>query len=238
MARSGKIALLLIFMLMCSLGMRAYHRSDYYSKSKSVKLELEGFGQCSGEQIVAPSGHTYILTAAHCKELRGDKNSITVSTEDGTKLERAIIAEDLKSDLLLLEGIPDKGGLSIADSSYQGQHVRTFTHGHGFPTYESQGALVGNSHVHVMLGIIGINYMGSCKGAKYKIIDIDAGFMVVQACTLDVEETASTAFIVPGSSGGMIVNDSGELVGVVSAGDGVFGYFVKLSDIQDFLEGY
>lgn len=211
--------------------------SDNFARGRSVKLSGGG-GSCSGEQIISPSGHAYILTAGHCKDLRGDKNSITVDTEDGKTLERAIIAEDMKSDLLLLEGVPSLQGLRIADAYEPAQHVRTFTHGAGLPTYETQGVLVGKAEELVLMGFIGLTYDGACKGPKYRIIPVDYMGGQINACVLDVVEMVSTAMVVPGSSGGMVVDDSGHLVGVVSATDGRFAYFVTLDDIKAFISGY
>lgn len=211
--------------------------SDRYVKARTVKL-MGGLGSCSGEQISAPSGKNYILTAGHCKDLKGNKNSITVQMEDGKSLERAIIAEDMNSDLLLLEGLPKIRGLDIADSYEPDQHVRTFTHGHGLPTYKTEGVLVGRKDIAIALGIIGQSYSGDCKGRKYANVPIETLGGEVHVCVIAVDEMVTTAFIVPGSSGGTVANDSGELVGVVSATDGSFGYIVLLSDIRTFISGY
>lgn len=211
--------------------------SDAFARGRSVKL-VGGGGSCSGEQVVAPSGQHYILTAGHCKDLRMDKNSITVETEDGRVLERAIVAEDMKSDLLLLEGVPTLRGLQIADAYKPAQHVRTFTHGAGLPTYETEGVLVGKAEEMVLLGFIGLTYNGACKGAKYRIVPVDYMGGQISACVLDVIEMVSTAMVVPGSSGGMVVDDNGNLVGVVSATDGHFSYMITLDDIKAFLAGY
>jgi S1-C subfamily serine protease len=51
-------------------------------------------------------------------------------------------------------------------------------------------------------------------------------------------EMVSTAKIVPGSSGGMVVNDQGELVGICSAAGDFFSFFVPLRDIQSFIKKY
>lgn len=201
-------------------------------------VQLVGGGSCSGEQVIAASGRKYILTAEHCKDLSGDKSSITVKTEDGRTLERNIVAEDVNSDLLLLEGVPGIEGLQIANKYEAQQNIRTFTHGAGLPLYKTNGVLIGKRYVNIMLGVIGVNYRGDCKEAKNIIGDVETPLGGVKACGLHVEEAVSTAAAVPGSSGGIVVNDANELIGVVSATDGSFSYFVTLKDIKSLLANY
>ncbi len=212
--------------------------SESEIKSRIVKLESDR-GSCSGEQIKAPSGDNYIITAAHCRSLETN-GSITVVKEDGLKLQRKIIAEDPNSDLLLLEGLPNVEGLDIAKTQYRDQHVRTFTHGRGLPTYKTEGELITVVKIDVPLYQI-VNEAGErrCSDPKNSIVDL-GGFLGFEYkfCMLNVYETVTIAFIAPGSSGGAVVNSSGEIVGVVSAdGDG-YGYLVTLSDIHNFLAGY
>lgn len=52
-------------------------------------------------------------------------------------------------------------------------------------------------------------------------------------------KAVTTSFILPGSSGGPLLNSSNELIGIATNIDhwGVFGYFVTLEDVKKFLEG-
>lgn len=212
--------------------------SDAYLKSRVVKL-VSDKGSCSGEQIRAPSGVDYILTAGHCNVLEQADHTITAITEDGRQLRRRVVAEDMNSDLLLLEGIPHMRGLDIASTAQGDQHVRTFTHGAGFSTYKTDGQLIEEKHVQILESFANSGEeLGECVGKKHTIVDVPTIFGDVKACLLELDEMASTAFIVPGSSGGLVVNDSGDLVGVVSAGGGGFGYFALLRDIHSFLRNY
>lgn len=209
--------------------------SDHSIRSRVMKL-TSPFGLCSGEQVRAPSGIDYVLTAAHCKGLIDATGSITVTTEDGKVLKRRVIAEDGMSDLLLLEGVPGIKGLDIASWDYARQHVRTFTHGNRFDTYKTDGVLIQDNYVQVMLSLIDTPEKDmACHEPKNSIVDVGFG---LQLCILQGYETVTTAMIVPGSSGGPVVDDSGSLIGVVSAGDGHFGYLVRLVDIKFFLRSY
>ena len=213
-------------------------RSESWLRHRSVKL-TSGRGGCSGEQVRSPHGEDYILTAGHCKVLEVD-GSINVTDEDGTKITRRVIAEDPNSDLLLLEGLPGVRGIDIADSSYAKEHVRTFTHGSLMDTYKTEGELVQNKQVDVIVGMITNSEEAAACVSKPKniIYQMPPPFDFFTACIMSTMETVSTAPIVPGSSGGMVVDDSGKLVGVASASDEHFYYFVRLQDIKAFLSGY
>lgn len=213
---------------------KATNPSDSSIRSRIVMLKSER-GSCSAEQIQTPSGKDLIISAAHCLPL-AKNGMVEVVSEDGTKLMRKIIAEDPQSDLLLIEGMPNLKGLKIAPHSHKHQHVRTFTHGSGYDTYKTEGVLVQNAKIQ-----IGISEVSSpedeaaCrKMPKNDVLQSLFGSI----CIINVEEMASTAKVVPGSSGGAVLNDAGELVGVVSATDnsGSFSYFVRLIDIQAFLQ--
>lgn len=210
--------------------------SDYWLKHRAVKIQ-NGHGSCSGEQVRAPSGIDYILTAAHCRALMGEDSQFEVKTESGKILKRRMVNEDTKSDLLILEGLPGVRGLDIADYAPAGSTIRTFTHGGGMDTYKTEGDLVQYEKIEIPLQMNETEkqqqYCDSMP--KYYTFEPLPGFRI---CILSVIETATTAWIIPGSSGGMAVDASGQLVGVVSAYSGRFGYLVPLKMIQEFLSNY
>lgn len=213
-------------------------KSDDWLRSRTVRIADAQDASCSGEQVRAPSGQDYILTAGHCASLAKD-GTVIVITEDGRKLQRRIIEEDPNSDLLLIEGLPNLEGMSIARSHEKREHVRTFTHGSRLDTYRTEGVYIQEQHIDVPLYIITDQHPESgCNMAKNKILDVQFFIFEMKFCAISVSEEVSTAFIVPGSSGGMVVNDSGELVGVVSATDTKFGFFVRLYDIHQFIKNY
>lgn len=234
------IASILLLAAIAAIPLLAPHpRSDKNLMSNTVRLV--GKGSCSGEQVQAPSGKKYILTAAHCRILADNFGEMMVVTEDGRVLQRRVIAEDKKSDLLLIEEVPGLDGLEIADSVRKTEHVRTFTHGAGLDTYKTEGQLIQEMKIDILLGFISTpEQEKACESApKTKVAEITVfDITLLKACILSVVEAASTAMTVPGSSGGMVVNDTGELVGVVSAGGDAFSFFVTLKDIKAFLANY
>lgn len=227
------IACLCLSLAMLLGHMRSSSKSNQWLRDRVVMLIGNG-ALCSGEQVRSPSGKDYILSAGHCHALADGNDNIEVITEDGRHLSRRVIQEDPMSDLLLLEGIPNLQGIDIAEHSRRFEHVRTFTHGEGHKTYKTEGDLIDEQHLDVLLG----EASDKCDMPKEKIKTMQIFIFEIKACVLSVNETITTAMIVPGSSGGMVVDDSGKLVGVCSASDSPFGALVRLKDIKAFLRNY
>lgn len=208
--------------------------SDAHIQARIVRITSDR-GMCSGEQVRAPSGQHYILTAGHCDGLKSSDGSYKITTEDGKVLNRKEIAEDPNSDLLLLEGIPGVEGLDIANYSWQGERVRTFTHGRNLDTYRTEGGFIQVSMIDIPVfpAETDSDKERCAKSPKFRF------FEEYGICALHVAEQVSTAFIAPGSSGGAVVDSAGELIGVASASDGTgFYFFVTLPDIKAFLRNY
>lgn len=224
--------------LSISMVSAALKPSESALRERVVKL-MGDHAMCSGEQVRAPSGEDYILTAAHCRVLAKD-GVIDVMTAEGYHIKRRVIAEDPNSDLLLLEGVPGLSGISVARKVRMHEHVRTFTHGGNMDTFKTEGELVFVQHIDAPLSLIQDSESeAACVSMpKNKEVTIDTPFGQFSICVLSVDEVITTARIIPGSSGGMAVNDSGQLVGVASVGNSTIGGLVKLSDIQNFLGGY
>lgn len=213
-------------------------KSDDDIRSRVVTIR-SSTGLCSGEQVKAPSGVSYILTAAHCKGLV-ENGMAKVITEDGKELYRRVIEEDPTADLLLLEGLPGIDGLDIAAHDYAHEQVFTYTHGKGLPTYKTQGVLVSDEKTAISLYVADTDELrDECKSMpKNELISVDTMIGEIDICVLKTEQTSTTAFVTQGSSGGPVVDWNGDLVGVVSAGDGTFGFLVTLHDIRVFLSNY
>lgn len=211
---------------------------DSHVTSKVVRI-IGDNGMCSGEQVKTAMGKSYVLTAAHCKELKIGLFGV-YRVEDANKRMHflKVIAEDPNSDLLLLEGLPNVEGLNIAERSPPAfREIHTYTHGRNLDTYKTSGTIIEDKAVPVIMFDIAVEAdEARCKEMpKLMVLESMWGG---KACVMFVPLTFSTAFVAPGSSGGAVVNEDGELIGVVSAGGQGFGLFVRLQDIKAFLSAY
>lgn len=213
-------------------------KTDKEIRASVVKLYDPKKGSCSGTQVEAPSGKKYILTAAHCIDLAND-GVMAVETEDSGSYFSKVIEEDGDSDLLLLEGVPDGiPAVKIANDIHRFTELTSFTHGHGYPTYSTEGAFVGEDTIQfIQYQIDGEKDKARCNKKKNKLDQINFfGIIQIDVCTVSVVESVTTVPAVPGSSGGLVTNSDGELVGVVSTGGMGFTNLVTLKDIHHFLE--
>lgn len=232
-----KMLLAVFIAFMCFVHMKEDVTSDKYLLKRVVMLKNER-GSCSGEQIKAPSGKDYILTAAHCRALAID-NMIDVVDYTGAIIKRKIISEDPFSDLLLLEGLPNLKGIPIAKSIVNMEKLKTYTHGGGFNTWRTDGYAIERRKVSIHLFDIETDQDRlRCKDPKHLIKVIADLFGSTEACFMNIWEMYITAKTLPGSSGGMIVNERGELVGAVSAGDNSndFTLMIEAKEINEFLK--
>lgn len=228
----------------CGLS-RPGSKSDDAIKAATIGIGQEsGEGSwCSGVQVKAPSGQAYILSAAHCREIdSGDGYPIV--TQNGRHLMRSFVAEDPASDLLLIEGVPGLPALEISDKmDKELKSVRAFTRGGRMPLYITSGDIIKLDEIakFVIFPLhSGENTEESdcLKGSKFMVFSAETMFGNIQVCLFSAPENAISAKIVPGSSGGAIVDERGDLAGIASATDGDFGYMVRLQDIRAFVGNY
>lgn len=180
---------------------------DEYTRDRVVLLKGDG-GSCSGVIIEAPSHLHYILTAAHCTAVDSKRNIIAV-TEDEREFPVHIVEISMWTDLMLLDSpeIDALDPIKISEHIERHGKVHTMTHGQGFPSYRTDGEIMGETMTGSFFDPTMPPYI----------------------------QLASTCLVLHGSSGGPLFNEKEELVGIVSRGDGVLGYFVTLDDIHRFL---
>lgn len=233
---------LIVILLIILLGMavtvknsRNIKASDPYLRDRIVKLVNAEGSSCSGVEVKI-KGVVYTLTAGHCRELLDSAGQMTAIDEQKHEYPVKFVREDMHSDLLLLTGIGKKS-VEIADSAYSHEKVKAITHGHGWDAFRTDGELVQEELVMVPESIIhSQGELDQCKARQPKVVpmfDVTSG---TTYCVLSVNETISTTYILPGSSGGPLFDMEGKIVGITSAAtsEDIFGRFVRLSDIQAF----
>ena len=228
-----RILSLLVVIVACFHTFRAWECSDRYLRYAVYKI-FDDNGSCTGVKVIAPSGKYYVLTAGHCASLLKD-GKVKAITEDGVEYTLRFIEDDPYSDLLLLSAPVAGPAVSIAKQLERHEHVHTLTHGRGYPTYRTDGEAVTTDVTTIpTFPLLDLDDNRKCFQPKHQIL---TGPLGGRECAIVTVQLISTACVVPGSSGGPLFNDEGQLTGIASATDDKFAAFVTLSDVASFLKG-
>jgi len=213
---------------------------------------LSGGG--TGFSVKAPSGISYIVTNDHvCRVTKTD--TVLVTGQDGKAVPRRILERSNKSDLCLIEGMPNIEGLDVGDEFTAGSQVTIIGHPLLRPLTVSVGEKITTEDVKIIDFIFptgnsltdtmtGAEKKHDCTKPKNEIYDYQVpdwmGGGTVKFC-LEVTKKASmtTAPILPGNSGSPVVDFYGNVVGVAFANDqSGWSYYVSNSDLKQLLEKY
>lgn len=205
--------------------------SDNEIRSNVVSLMENGHRFCTAEQVIAPSGKKYLLSASHCA-FHSIGKEVEAENEDGARYSVTVLAEDDMADLILLTPVKTAPGLSVGKQLAEREPVRAFTRGLGYRTFRTEGVTIEVSRIEIpAMPLDTAQDMENCKAHKFQ----PGMVFIFPACIMAVDSMATTVFVAPGSSGGPLLNARGELVGVATAiGEG-FSYWVPLADIKRFL---
>lgn len=207
-------------------------RTDEYVRNRVIQLKGNERA-CSGVQVKAKSGKVYILSAAHCAAL-ATNDRMEASIEGGPISTVKIIDIDREHDLLLLSSV-NSNSIDVAASIKPHEHIHTITHGGHFPAYRTDGELLEERTFRIMGPEINSDEdLKNCPITSYsEPVFGEMGYF----CALTMTMHISTAFVIPGSSGGPALDNEGKLIGIVSCSTDMFSGLVPLHNIQSFLKG-
>lgn len=202
-------------MAIMQIGVKQALSSDEFVRRTVVKLDNPKKGSCTGEAVRAKSGKVYTLTAAHCREILNNDKTITAIREDGSKFTAKLVMYDAGIDVMLLTS-PETIALPMAKGIYRHEKVHSITRGGGHDSFREDGEYMEEILAHIPTGLI--NEMADrtkcLREPNHTIIDTFMGSL----CVAHMKEIVTTMHVTPGSSGGAVLNDAGEVIGVVSAG--------------------
>ena len=152
-------------------------------------------------------GNGLILTNAHV--IKDRQNDISITTYTGEVFKGTLLRVDKLKDLALLSFDSLAEGFQMSDVSlYKGKPVMTIGQPLGLPQWSfSEGVVQTPSMLYTDTG----------GGVQWGI--------------------QTDASVKGGASGGPLLDDAGELIGVIRAGGDGVSYAIPMSDIKTFLEG-
>ena len=176
---------------------------------------VNGTGNGSGI-IIAEDG--YILTNNH---VVAGADSLSITTSDGEEHEAKLVGRDSKTDLAVLQFDNSQGKYNAAPIGQSGDiSVGDVVYAIGNPLGEHANSMT--------------NGMVSALNRNVDMVNEERG-----AVTMNFIQT--TAPISPGNSGGALINDAGEVIGVTTAksyGEAVegIGYAIPIDDAKPIID--
>lgn len=151
-----------------------------------------------------------VLTNYHVVGDPSTFKQYVIKSYDGKMYSAELVKSDKIKDLSLLQIHIDKEGFTLSNTEpYKGMEIMTVGHPIGLPQWSfSEGTILAS----------GVQCI-TPTGELYKATQTDA-------------EVKS------GNSGGPLINDRGELMGIIRAKDNGHSYAVMLEDIKTFLSDY
>jgi serine protease Do len=178
-----------------------------------VRIIIPGMGSGSGFVVTASSGKKFIATNAHVCMKNDNVLFIQFTLGTVTYVEKSVVV-DYAADLCLVSlADQSRPSLPVTATAEDGEHV--FAVGH--PRGKGLTATEGNA----------INQEPSKVGYEVEFCSVEGGEMEQgmfgEFCVRTLPSLLTNAVIHPGNSGGPLVNDKGEVVGIIFAGDDAFG---------------
>lgn len=190
--------------------------------------------RCTGSASIVEgrSGKHYVLSNQHVCNCAGYKGYLYATKEGGELIKARIVKRSWAVDLCAARVEDDRPALKLAPQLLPFSRVRTRGYPGGRLT-ESEGETYG---VEQWSWTVPIQEVGVCPTGSLPERGLSGR---IEACTMTFTSTISNLYGRPGSSGSAVVNEEGELVGVLSSwmpGNDLDSGMVTFEQTRKFLE--
>ena len=195
-------------------------------------------GGGTGFAVTAPSGKSYILTNAHICKMENRRKVLKVRQAGMNRfVPKRIIERSRRTDLCLIEGFPNSGGLQLADNVRLRESITFVGHPLLNPIVVRQGEILARQSIDIVDDLS----RARCRPPRYKMkkIDMNRG-PKRRMCVESVDSYITDVEVYGGSSGSAAVDKFGQVVGIVFATDtrSNWGAIIPLDHIKSFLAPY
>lgn len=187
------------------------------------------------------NGKVYILTNAHICRL-ATNSVLKIQPEDQDPYIAGVIKIYPLHDLCVIDAVIDHSALTISTEYEFGETVYAIGHPYLEPLSVTSGEFSGLAKTQI---IESYNVTEKeCSGPTYKLYQASqinnmyVLFGIYTICVRELVAYGGTIPILPGNSGSPVLNNKGQIVGVIYAANeyGTRSYTVPLEDVYDFLE--
>lgn len=199
---------------------------------RQTAVRIDGNGcMGSGSVVQARSGRLLLISNSHVCNCANQFGTIYATMEGGELIKGTIVKRDWGKDLCAATFEGTRPALKLGDRPALRSEVQT----RGYPDgrlAESHGQIGPNVDWDYEFGL---SEIGTCPVTSRPIYGINGN---LAACKLHFHSTSTNLFGRPGSSGSAVVNDAGELVGVISSwlpGSQYDAGMVSYDDVKKFL---
>lgn len=232
------ICLSLLAIYHCALGPKDVGGYLLRNKAPSVfrLVTPSNFGHGgTGFSLTMPSGNVFTVTNSHICYAAEDKKLLAVHA-DGYKEELTVMEISDTTDLCIMSRAMHAPPLEMASYTDHYERINVIGHPKLHPMTWQEGRYVGGQ----FLVSIPLNIPEEmCVGQKFSMQNVLIfGIFPKRLCMMTVWGQDTTLKTFGGNSGSPIVNDSGDVVGVLFAGDGEtqWGLVIPLDSLREFIK--
>lgn len=191
--------------------------SNAYVRTRVVQLFGDDGGRCSGFLVKSKKGRIFILTARHCQSHLFNERMIAADSK-GSLYSVKVIKVSTVGDVMLLDGF-GKTYLELAENNKQFERVHTIAYHNSRGPYREDGDCICFSDALPLYAPLTM----PCNTSNKAVL---GGTMIM------------SMKVIPGASGGPILNYKDQIVGIVSYIDyeTEYSYSPTLLDIREILK--